>query len=71
MTTIIFFRESYLYLAPGVYVVNVLLLLYGMVSVYRIVYAVTSVLLGLAVTRIIYYLKNGQHIDIEQEKSDW
>ncbi|XP_063444450.1 GPI inositol-deacylase-like [Mytilus trossulus] len=63
-------RESYLYVAPGVYVINVLLLLYGMVSMYRIVYAVTSVLLGLAITRIIYYFKNGQHIDIEQEKSD-
>ncbi|XP_052071301.1 GPI inositol-deacylase-like isoform X3 [Mytilus californianus] len=63
-------RESYLYVAPAVYVVNVLLLLYGMVSLYRIVYAVTSVLLGLAVTRMVYYFKHGQHIDIGQDKSD-
>jgi hypothetical protein len=64
------FRMSYYFLVPVVYVINVWLLLYGIVSVYRISYATTLVLSGLAVIQLYYRIKLGKPIEIGQEKFD-
>jgi hypothetical protein len=61
---------SYYFLVPVVYVINVWLLLYGIVSVYRISYATTLVLSGLAVIQLYYRIKLGKPIEIGQEKFD-
>jgi hypothetical protein len=57
-------------MVPVVYVINVWLLLYGIVSVYRISYATTLVLSGLAVIQLYYRIKLGKPIEIGQEKFD-
>ena len=57
-------------MVPVVYVINVWLLLYGIVSVYRISYATTLVLSGLAVIQVYYRIKLGKPIEIGQEKFD-
>lgn len=64
------FRMSYYFMVPVVYVINVWLLLYGIVSVYRISYATTLVLSGLAVIQVYYRIKLGKPIEIGQEKFD-
>ena len=64
------FRMSYYFMVPVVYVINVWLLLYGIVSVYRISYATTLVLSGLAVIQLYYRIKLGKPIEIGQEKFD-
>ena len=61
---------SYYFMVPVVYVINVWLLLYGIVSVYRISYATTLVLSGLAVIQLYYRIKLGKPIEIGQEKFD-
>lgn len=57
-------------MVPVVYIINVWLLLYGVVSVYRISYATTLVLSGLAAIQLYYRIKLGKPIEIGQEKFD-
>jgi hypothetical protein len=58
---------SYYFLVPVVYVINVWLLLYGIVSVYRISYATTLVLSGLAVIQLYYRIKLGKPIEDSED----